>query len=270
MKLPAERYAEIMSDPNARIAIEEAIRKERGDVERQIGRRLRDESAPATTPLAAGLAARARRIGPLDGGGDFYDVVVDDREPDALWAAVGTVSGQGVAASIAAAGARHALRGVIFSGSGDVIDRLGRLRDLLGHTLHPGTALSIVLSRSTTGGKVRLGAIGGTGIHIFRAARGEVETLRGAGKRDDAASRLATFDVTLAPDDRLLLASDGAATVRAPGGGEPFSDGRLADAFRVSSSLPPSESLGRLMDALVAHGGGAADRDATLALVTKA
>src|SRR5581483_2592706 len=70
MKLPGERYAEIMSDPNTRIAVEEAIRKERGDVERQIGRRLRDESAPATTPLAAGLAARARRIGPLDGGGD--------------------------------------------------------------------------------------------------------------------------------------------------------------------------------------------------------
>lgn len=268
IQLPADRYAQIMTDPAARIAVEEAIRKERGEVERQIGRRLRDESAPATTPLAAGLAARARRIGPLDGGGDFYDVVVDDREPDALWAAVGTVSGQGVAASIAAAGARHALRGVIFSGSGDVLDRLGRLRDLLGHTLHPGTALSVVLARGAPGGKIRIAAIGGTGVHVFRT-KGTVETLRAAGKRDDAATRLSTIEVTLGLDDRLVLASDGAATLRAPGGGEPFSDARLVDALRVSSTLPPSESLGRLMDALVAHGGGAADRDATLALVTK-
>ncbi|HZU99724.1 MAG TPA: FHA domain-containing protein, partial [Planctomycetota bacterium] len=102
MQLPMERYAQIISDPNTRIAIEEVIRKERAEVERQIGRRLRDESAPATTPIAAGMAARARRIGPLDGGGDFYDVLTDDREPDVLWAAVGTVSGQGIAASIAA------------------------------------------------------------------------------------------------------------------------------------------------------------------------
>ncbi len=268
IQLPADRYAQLMQDPHARLAVEEARRRERGEVERQIGRRLRDESAPPTTPLAAGLAARARRIGPLDGGGDFYDVVVDDREPDALWAAVGTVSGQGIAASIAAAGARHALRGVIFSGSGDVIDRLGRLRDLLGQTLHPGTALSVVLARGAAGGKVRLAAIGGTGVHVFRA-RGEVEILRAAGKRDDAASRLSTLEVTLAADDRLVLASDGAATLRAPSGGDPFTDARLADAFRVSSSLPPSESLGRLMDALVAHGGGMADRDATLALITR-
>jgi hypothetical protein len=269
MQLPMERYAQVISDPNTRIAIEEVIRKERSEVERQIGRRLRDESAPATTPIAAGMAARARRIGPLDGGGDFYDVLTDDREPDVLWAAVGTVSGQGIAASIAAAGARHALRGVVFSGSGDVIDRLGRLRDLLGHTLHPGTALSVVVARASHPGKVRLAAMGGTGICVYRA-KGDVEVLRPAGKRDEMAARITALDVSLAPEDRLLLASDGTATLRAAGGGEPFSDTRLADAFRVTGTLPPSESLGRLMDALVAHGGGVADRDATLALVTKA
>lgn len=269
MQLPADRYAQVIADPASRIAIEEVIRKERAEVERQIGRRLRDESAPATTPVAGNLAARARRIGPLDGGGDFYDVVVDDREPDALWAAVGTVSGQGVAASIAASGARHALRGVIFSGTGDVVDRLGRLRDLLAQTLHPGTALSVVMARGTTGGKIRIAAVGGTGVSVHRAS-GEVESVRAAGKREEAAARLATYELTLGVDDRLLLASDGAATVRAAAGGEPFGDGRLTDAFRSTGTLPPSESLGRLMDALVAHGGGSADRDATLALVTKA
>src|SRR5262249_48604544 len=151
------------------------------------------------------------------GGGDFYDVVVDDREPEALWAAVGTVSGQGVAASIAASGARHALRGVIFSGTGDVLDRLGRLRDLLAQTLHPGTALSVVMARGTAGGKVKIAALGGTGVSVHRAG-GEVESVRAAGKRDETATRLATYELTLGSDDRLLLASDGAATVRAPGG----------------------------------------------------
>jgi serine phosphatase RsbU (regulator of sigma subunit) len=269
MQLPSARFAQLMAEPGSRLAIEDAIRRERTEVERQIGRRLRDESAPTTTPIAGGLAARARRIGPLDGGGDFYDVLTDDREPDALWAAVGSVSGQGVVASIAAAGARHALRGVVFAGTGEVLDRIARLRDLLAQTLHPGTAISIVLARGTLGGKIRVAATGGTGVHVYRA-RGEVEVLRATGKRDEAAARLATLDVTLASDDRLLLASDGAASLRAPGGGEPFSDARLADTFRAAGGLPPSESLGRIMDALVAHGAGAADRDATAALLTRA
>ncbi|HZU96104.1 MAG TPA: SpoIIE family protein phosphatase, partial [Planctomycetota bacterium] len=152
---------------------------------------------------------------------------------------------------------------------GDVIDRLGRLRDLLGHTLHPGTALSVVVARASHPGKVRIAAMGGTGVCVYRA-KGDVEVLRAAGKRDETAARIAALEVSLAPEDRLLLASDGTATLRASGGGEPFTDARLADAFRVTGTLPPSESLGRLMDALVAHGGGVADRDATLALVTKA
>jgi serine phosphatase RsbU (regulator of sigma subunit) len=273
MAIPATleaRATVLWNDPVSRAVIEDGVRRERAEVERQIGRRLRDESAPVSTPMAAGFAARARRIGPLDGGGDFYDVLVDDRDPEALLAAVGTVSGQGIAASIAASGARHALRGVLLAGTGEPLDRLARLRDLLGHTLHPGTAISVVIVRVVAGGRVRLAAIGGAGALVLRAARQEVEVVRPVGRRDEPSSRLTALDVTLAPDDRLLLASDGAATLRAPQGGEPFGETRFSEAFRTGGTLPPSESLGRLMDALIAHGGGSADRDATVALLTKA
>lgn len=267
---PEARFASLLADAATRAVVDDAIRRERTEVERQIGRRLRDESAPVATPIAAGLAARARRIGPLDGGGDFYDVLVDERDPDSLIAAVGTVSGQGVAASIAAAGARYAFRGVALAGTGDVLDRLARLRDLLARTLHPGTALSIAMLRAAPGGKLRIAAVGGAGVLVFRGARNEIEVARAVARRDEAAGRLDAFDLVVGPHDRVLLASDGAASLRPPAGGEPFGEPKLSEAFLAGSQLAPSEALSKLVDTLVGHGNGAADRDATLVLLTKA
>jgi hypothetical protein len=268
--IPAEaRLEQLMADVGSRAVIEDMVRRERAELERQIGRRLRDESAPVTTPLAGGFAARARRIGPLDGGGDFYDVLVDDRDPDVLNVVVGSVSGQGIAASVAAAVARYLTRGVVLAGTGELLERLMRLRDLLVQTLHPGTATSVILARGGAGGQVRLAGIGGAGAIVFRGPTSEVELVRPVGRRDEAACQPSALDVALGPEDRLLLASDGAAHIRAPGGGEPSGEVRLAESFRTSSTKSPSESLGRLMDGLIAHGGGSADRDATLALLTR-
>lgn len=270
MSLPTEgKMAQLLTDPAFRASIEDIVRRERSEVERQIGRRLRDESAPQTTPVAAGFSARARRMGPLDGGGDFYDVLVDDRDPDALVVACGTVSGQGIAASIAAAGTRHALQGVVYAGSGDLVERLGRLRDLLTKTLHPGTAISVVLARVVASGKIRVAATGGAGALVYRSARREIEIARGVARRDDQASRLDAFEITLLAEDRVLLASDGAGSLRAPVTAEPMSEARLSQVFRDGASLPPSEAVGKIMDALVAHGSGSADRDATVVYLSR-
>jgi hypothetical protein len=267
---PEARLGALLADPVTRAVLDDAIRRERGEVERQIGRRLRDESAPASTPIAAGLAARARRIGPLDGGGDFYDVFIDDRDPDSLLATVGTVSGQGIAASIAASGARYALRGVALAGTGDVLDRLARLRDLLARTLHPGTALSIAVLRASPGGKLRIAALGGAGVLVYRGARNEIEIARAVARRDEAAGRLDAFDLIVGAHDRVLLASDGTGSLRPPGGGDAFGETRLNEVFLAGAALPPTEALAKLVDTLVAHGSGAADRDATVVLLTKA
>jgi hypothetical protein len=266
---PEGRLTALLADPGVRGAIEESIRRERTEVERQVARRLRDESAPASTPVAAGMSVRARRLGPLDGGGDFYDVFVDERDPDSLIVGVGTVSGQGIAASIAGSAARHALRGVVLSGTGDVVERLARLRDVLAKTLHPGTSVSLALARGVSGGRVRIGAVGGAGALLLRSSKSEVEGLRGIGRRDEGANRLESVEVDLEPGDRLLIASDGAGSIRAPGGGEPFGETRLRQAFVGGATLGPSEALARVVDGLVAHAGGTADRDATAVLVVR-
>src|SRR5581483_5531641 len=106
-------------------------------------------------------------------------------------------------------------------------------------------------------------AVGGAGVLVYRGARNEVEVARAVARRDDAAGRLDAFDLIVGPQDRVLLASDGAASLRPPGGGEPFGEPRLSEVFIAGSSLAPSEALAKLVDSLVAHGSGAADRDAT-------
>ena len=69
----------LLSNPDIQSAIEEMVRRERENGERDLCRRLRDESAPPVLPDTPNLHLRARRWGPLDGGGDFYDVFRDAR-----------------------------------------------------------------------------------------------------------------------------------------------------------------------------------------------
>ncbi len=259
--------ADALASKEMRALIEGVVRNEREQLEQEICRRIRDESGPAVLGALSGHKVRARRIGPIDGGGDFYDVFRDDLLPDELLLGVGSVSGVGIAACVAATSARYGLRGAC-APSADVDPRalLSSLRDALIRTLHPGSAVSLLLARISAAGRVRLGATGGTGALHYKAASAELVTLRAPGRRDEEAARAEALEVTLKDGDRLLLTSDGAGSLR-DGAGEPFGAERLAAAFSERATLPTKELARDLAQLYVSHAGPTLERDVTLLVV---
>ncbi|MEZ6188915.1 MAG: FHA domain-containing protein [Planctomycetota bacterium] len=255
--------------PEVRAVIDDLLRREREKTEHEVGRRIRDESAPATLGTFEHLALRALRYGPLDGGGDFYDAL--SRGPHDALLAVGSVSGVGVAASVAATAARHTLRGVLAVAAEEPPHELaGLLREALRGSLHPGSAVSVALAQITGGTQVRIGAVGGTGALLYHAATEEVRVLRAPGRRDEEALRPADLEVVLHPGDRLLLGSDGAGALRRVGTTDPFGAERLQAAFAEAPQLEAKELLQKLAKALEAHAQNTPDRDGTFLLVEPA
>ena len=72
----------------------------------------------------------------------------------------------------------------------------------------------------------------------------------------------------LSPGDRLLFYSDGVVEARAPTG-EPFGDLRLADELKKQclDGVSPSETMRRLLHAVIGHHGAQLTDDATMVLV---
>lgn len=267
MTVDGASVASVLQNKEIRGVIDDLLRREREKSEREVSRRVRDESAPAVLPPVETLAIRARRFGPLDGGGDFYDVFPGGPEESCL--AVGSVSGVGVAACVAASAARHALRGLVAGRSHESspLDLVRELRELLGETLHPGSAVSLLLARVAPGGRARVGTIGGTGVLLYDAARDAVQVLRAPGRRDEEAARPQLVEHVLRDGDRLLLLSDGAGSLRRQGGTETHGVERLEQALLAHKQLSVKELAQQLTDGFEDFCGGNPDRDATVMVV---
>lgn len=267
MSLDGASVAAVLQNKEIRGVIDDLLRREREKAEREVSRRVRDESAPAVLPPVEGLAVRARRFGPLDGGGDFYDVFPG--APGETCLAVGSVSGVGVAACVAASAARHALRGLVAGRSHESppLELVQELRELLSETLHPGSAVSLLLARISPGGKVRVAAIGGTGALVYDSAKDAVEILRAPGRRDEEAARAQHMDHVLREGDRLLLLSDGAGSLRRQGGQETHGVERLQQGLLEHKALAAKELTQKLAEGFESFSGGNPDRDATTVVV---
>lgn len=262
--------AELLQNKDVRRVIDDLLRREREDGERETARRLRDESAPAVLAALDGLAVRARRYGPADGGGDFFDVFQEPDRPDELEVALGTVSGAGIAASVAASSARHAVRGVISGRESTPRELADTARDVLARTLHPGSAVSLLVARMHGSGRTRIAALGGTGVLRYDAATESVEVLRVPSRRDEEAPRTVDVDLTLRSGDLLVLCSDGAGALRKVGDADPLGADRLQTTLRQLAKEPPKEVAARLAALFEEFSCGAPDRDATIVVVALA
>ena len=247
--------------------VEGALRRERDALEEEISRRIRDESGPSVLASLAGFRVRVQREGPADGGGDFYDVFRDALLPNDLFLAAGSVSGVGVAACVAATVARHSLRGYLATRNESPERSLHPLSETLSNTLHPGSALSLLLARLDARGTLDVASLGGCGILHYKAATGQIVQVRAPGRRDEEAARVQAASFELREGDRVLLTSDGAGAMR-DREGEPFGVERLEEALIGKLELPGKELLTYLRDVYADFVGGSWERDVTMILIT--
>lgn len=256
-----------LASKEMREIVDGALRRERESIEREISQRIRDESGPSVLGALAGFRIRVQRDGPLDGGGDFYDVFRDALLPNDLFLATGSVSGVGVAACVAATVARHSLRGYLATRNESPERSLHPCSEVLGNTLHPGSALSLLQARLDTRGTLDVAALGGCGVLHYKAATGQIVRVRAPGRRDEEAARVQSASFDVREGDRVLLLSDGAGAMRRPDG-EPFGIDRLEAALVGKLELPGKELLAQLRQVYSDFVDGTWERDVTIILVS--
>lgn len=258
---------EALASKEMRAIVDGALRRERESIEREISQRIRDESGPSVLATLAGYRVRVQRDGPLDGGGDFYDVFRDSLLPNDLFLATGSVSGVGVAACVAATVARHSLRGYLATRNESPERSLHPCSEVLANTLHPGSALSLLQARLDSRGTMDVAALGGCGVLHYKAATGQIVRVRAPGRRDEEAARVQSASFDVREGDRVLLLSDGAGAMRRSDG-EPFGIDRLEAALVGKLELPGKELLAHLREVYSDFVDGTWERDVTILLVS--
>ena len=253
---------------DARVRAELAERAARS-VSEVLQRSLLPPHLPVVPGIELGAAYRAGAEGTMVGG-DFYDVF---ELGDGRWGvAIGDVRGKGAQAASVTALMRYTIRtaAVREESPAEVLKVLNRA--LLSDDARTGdfcTAVYGVLDTSHPDGPGLCLAVGGHPLPLLRTADGvrpvgAPGTLLGA----VADPRIADERVTLAPDDVLLLFTDGVIESRTPDGF--FGTDRLAELLLDCAGLDAEAIAGRVEAAVVHTSARSADDVAVLAVRARA
>jgi PAS domain S-box-containing protein len=211
-----------------------------------IAQTLQHSLLPRSLPDVPWLDLAARYWVPGTGavvGGDFYEVVVDPNDPEAVTLVIGDVCGKGIDAARLTALARYTLRAAL-DHTGDLSAALRWLHDaLISHDVDSFVTVALARVTKTSTGATAEVAVGGhpRPIVVHRDGTASLVDAKGTAPGLPIWQDAHGSQVDLVPDDVLLLYTDGVTDV--PG----------------DAALSPEE----LLDIVTAFGGQDADQVAT-------
>jgi serine phosphatase RsbU (regulator of sigma subunit) len=229
----------------------ELILKERMEQEMELARTVQQDLLPRVFPLLPGYRFAARCEPARQVGGDFYDVIA--LEDGRIGVAIGDVSDKGVPAALYMATTRSLLRTEARRERSPeaVLRSVHRLLMELGN---PGMFVTLfygVIDPETRA--LTYARAGHDYPYLYRD--GGLERLEGTGVPlgllEAPLFRLEERQIDLAPDDRLVLYTDGITDVF-DGSGESFGRGRLEGLLRTFCGLRPEEMIDAVF-AAIAH-----------------
>ncbi len=224
--------------------------------------RLAPDSLPDVTGFEVG---RVYEAGSGLMAGDFFDVYrVGDKR---LAAVIGDVRGHGIESSITAFQAKYLLR-VFLRQFRDPAQALEELNQQMSEMDRGEEFISmIVVVFDTEAGTIRYASAGHPAGWLWHAR--EVQPLRATGPLlmlDPGASYFSK-EVPLAPDDFVLLYTDGLAEAR--NGDELFGEERIAMAIRRDPGASPEVLTKALLEAARDFGNGMIDDDVAILAVRR-
>ena len=193
-------------------------------------------------------------------GGDFYDFVLDG---DALWFIVADVSGKGMAAAMMMAVAQTLFRAIAPTGL-SLGGAMARMNDALARDNDGAMFVTAFGGRLVlASGRLELANAGHNLPYCLRSG-GNVELVRAKNSVAFGVMEGASYPVTellLAPDDALLLYTDGVCDAVDPGG-QSFGTDRIEQFLAGHRELRPAGALVHgLFDAVNAFAGNAPQED---------
>jgi sigma-B regulation protein RsbU (phosphoserine phosphatase) len=192
-------------------------------------------------------------------GGDFFDyfVISDER----LGFPIGDVSGKGMPAALLMMTAQTYLR-VCCNSDRPLPEKLSQLNQNVINSVQPGKFITLFCGELDPARGLLRFVNAGHNYPLLRRADGSLEPLIEGGLMlgivEDPA--FVQGEVSMAPGDTLLLYSDGvseAMDLR----GQDYGEERLQEIWRRNVTLPPAESIARLMGDVALFRGDAPQSD---------
>lgn len=249
----------------------EAEVKRRGlERELAIGRKMQLSLLPRHTPQIPGWQFASYYQSAWQVGGDFYDFIRRDHDPDSLCLVIADVTGKGVPAALYMAVARTLIRAEtdINHSSAQVLQRVNEL--IINDNQSPLFLSALYAILDVTTGKLSYTSAGHDPPLCLRQSTGLVEELPAKGSLLGAFRDVAfTAQIaTLAPGDVLLLYTDGVTEARDTEGGF-FGAERLKTALAAVSECSAEEIVQEVVTAVSQFAGSATQADDLTLLAAK-
>jgi PAS domain S-box-containing protein len=231
----------------------------RASEEARMARHIQMNLLPKSNPDVAGYEIAGKNIPALNVGGDYFDFIWLDEHRLAI--AIGDVSGNGLAASLVMANLQATIRSQALIGV-DPKECLERANKLLFRSTDARTFVSLFYGTLDVQKHTLCYASAGQDMPILFSAGARPVTLqtRGIvlGVKEDASYEKG--EISLSPDDRLLIYTDGiceAMNERM----EEFGEERLSEIVQRNDRAPVAELVETILAAVNDHVGNAAGSD---------
>ncbi len=231
----------------------------RASEEARMARHIQMNLLPKSNPDVAGYEIAGKNIPALNVGGDYFDFIWLDEHRLAI--AIGDVSGNGLAASLVMANLQATIRSQALIGV-DPKECLERANKLLFRSTDARTFVSLFYGTLDVQNHTLCYASAGQDMPILFSAGARPVTLqtRGIvlGVKEDASYEKG--EISLSPDDRLLIYTDGiceAMNERM----EEFGEERLSEIVQRNDQAPVAELVETILAAVNDHVGNAAGSD---------
>ena len=201
-------------------------------------------------------------------GGDFYDFIeIDD---DRYGLVVGDVSGKGLEAAMVTAMAKYVLRAYTAEDSEPPVV-LEKANNAIARYTDSEMFITLIYGLlDTHAGKFRYGSAGHEPVLVYQAKEKKVDYHNPGGMAAglEKGQEYLTGEITLAPDDMLMLYTDGLTDARSPEG--KFLDQKgLAELVVEAAGGSASEFLRALMDRVNDYTGGEFADDVAILVVRR-
>ena len=235
----------------------------------EVARTIQQSLLPRVRPTLAGFEVAGWNRPADETGGDYFDW---KKLPDGrLVVSLADVTGHGIGPAMLASVCRAYSRASFNSRDG-LATTIGRINESFGEDVTQGRFATFVAAICKEGDdQVEFFSAGHAPLFVYIAAKGELQKFEAQAMPlgiEQPLTSEAPVVLNLVPGDIVLFITDGFFEWE-NSAGEQFGFGRLADAVRKSSHLPPEEIIAELYNAVLSFSGGTPQKDDLTAVLIK-
>lgn len=246
------------------------LKKRSLERELAIGRKMQLALLPQSTPEIPGWEFATYYQSAWQVGGDFYDFILRDDDPNKLCLVIADVTGKGVPSALLMAVARTLLRAETRTGqsAADVVQRVNEV--IINDNRSPLFLSTLYAILDVETGKLEYASAGHDPPLCLRHATGDIEVLPAEGFLLGAFSGVsfAQQETTLSIGDVLLLYTDGVTEARDENG-RFFGEARMRQAILDSADGSAEEIVAGMVKAVQNFAGSATQSDDLTLVVAK-